>query len=100
YGDPDAGTRRRLDAREVLCFGVSCGDPEEVYIGRDEWVGDGGVCSGDSGGPALDEFNRVIGVASRGDDPCELVNYVGVVHLADWMRSIGEYAADAGGYDE
>jgi MYXO-CTERM domain-containing protein len=58
----DSQTRRRRDNLKVDCVG-SCGYPS--YADNKEWWGDVGVCSGDSGGPALDGQGRVIGVASR-----------------------------------
>ncbi len=98
YGQPNAGTRRRIDERTVSCQGRVCGDDGEV-LGRTDWVGDGGVCSGDSGGPAFDAFGRVIGVASRGDDACEVAIYASVARWSDWLRDVAEMAAEAGDYE-
>ncbi|MBI5533767.1 MAG: trypsin-like serine protease [Deltaproteobacteria bacterium] len=58
----DSGERNRRDSLSVNCVGA-CGQPQ--YAANQEWWGDDGVCSGDSGGPALDGQGRVIGVASR-----------------------------------
>ncbi len=54
--------RNRRDNLQVACIG-SCGYPQ--YAAAEEWWGGDGVCSGDSGGPALDSQGRLIGVASR-----------------------------------
>ncbi|MBI2395710.1 MAG: trypsin-like serine protease, partial [Deltaproteobacteria bacterium] len=46
-----SGTRRRLDDLHVACVGLGCRSSQLV---SSEWWGDGAVCEGDSGGPALD----------------------------------------------
>jgi hypothetical protein len=97
YGQPASGTRRRLDGRTVLCVGTFCGTDD--LIGRHDWIGDGGVCSGDSGGPALDAQGRVIGVASRADEACEFGFYAGIENWADWIIEVAAEAADIGGYE-
>lgn len=97
YGQPDTGVRRKLEGRSVLCVGATCGTNN--LIGRHDWVGDGGVCSGDSGGPALDAQGRVIGVASRADDECEFGFYAGIENWSEWIRDVAAEAADLGGYE-
>src|SRR5262249_32191683 len=67
-GADDAGLRRRRDRLHVVCVGDSCGSGQ---IEEGEWRGDHGICSGDSGGPALDEDGHVIGVTSRGPAGCD-----------------------------
>lgn len=100
YGEPNAGTRRRLAGKSVICVGdFWCGEETGEVIGRFDWIGDGSICSGDSGGPALDAFGRVIGVVSRGDDACEYGIYAGVVNHADWLRDAAYRAAGLGGYE-
>jgi hypothetical protein len=94
-GDPGPATRRRLDALAVRCVGDCSGDntPQE-----NEWRGDG-VCSGDSGGPAIDAAGRVIGVVSRGDaNPCGSATVHGhVASHAAWLKdSVVEATAAAG----
>jgi hypothetical protein len=82
-GNP-SGVRKRLDDLEVTCLGQDCGLGD---IRDNEWVGSGGPCSGDSGGPALDSEERVIGVVSRGKDPCAEPVFGDVATRAAWLRS-------------
>lgn len=95
-GGVDAGTRRRRDGLTVECVGEACGtsSPNEA----DEWVGDTGVCSGDSGGPALDDTNRVAGVVSRSTSDCTLPIFSDVAARTDWIRTTTLEAAILGGY--
>jgi hypothetical protein len=65
-GQP-SGVRKRLDGLEVSCSGAECGLRD---VRDNEWVGSGGPCSGDSGGPALDQAGELIGVVSRGTTGC------------------------------
>lgn len=97
FGNPDFGTRYRVDGLAVLCDGPRCGAPESV--GTVEFAADGAVCQGDSGGPALDANGRVIGVASRGDDACEFAVYADVFRYRDWITELVLDAADEGGYE-
>ncbi len=95
-GGKDGGTRRRRDGLIVLCTGAECGSPD--HVDGTEWRGDHGVCSGDSGGPALDRQGRVIGVTSRGPAGCDLPIYGGLIHWGAWIAEIGGVAAAAGEY--
>ncbi len=90
------GVRRRLDELSVVCAGAEC--PASTVF-ENEWVGSGGVCSGDSGGPALDAEGRVIGVVSRGKDDCRSPIYAHVFSYADWLRSAAESASESAGYE-
>lgn len=90
------GIRRRLEGLSVVCAGAEC--PASIVF-ENEWVGSAGVCSGDSGGPALDAHGRLIGVVSRGKDGCRSPIYADVFQYADWLRSAAESAAEAGGYE-
>ena len=56
------------------------------------------ICSGDSGGPALDERGRVFGVASRGDPGCEIAVYGDVSSWGPFIVDTALEAADLGGY--
>ncbi len=97
-GIDDAGIRRRrdelfVDCAENLCTGTF------GQVKDSEWVGDTGICSGDSGGPALDLQNRVVGVTSRGGPNCSSPIYGSVHAWADWIKSSAIHAAELGGYD-
>jgi len=56
YGDAltagDPGVRRAVDGIQVLCGPNDCNAPQ--LLTQREFVGEQGVCDGDSGGPALD----------------------------------------------
>lgn len=91
-----AGTRQRFDASSVYCVGSSC--PISAGTEADEFVGNSPVCSGDSGGPALDSEGRVFGVTSRGDDACTYALYSSVASWATFVRSAALDAAAAAGY--
>jgi V8-like Glu-specific endopeptidase len=94
-GNHTAG-RMRLDGLVVQCAADRCGNFD---VADTEFMGEAGVCSGDSGGPALDGERRVIGVLSRGSDPCSTPVYGGVAGFRDWIMSTALAAADSGGYE-
>lgn len=104
YGltDPDDpgsdGTRQRVDGSMVLCAGDGCASSGSV---RDtEWASrNAPVCSGDSGGPALDSAGRVFGVASRGDLDCEVAVYGDVASWSSFIADTAIEAASLGRYD-
>jgi hypothetical protein len=79
-----SGERKRRDDLQVECSGSACKDAD---VRDNEWVGSGGPCSGDSGGPALDADGRVIGVVSRGKDRCEAPVFGDVATRASWLRA-------------
>jgi uncharacterized protein (TIGR03382 family) len=91
-----AGTRMRFNTASVYCVGSSC--PTAAANAQDEWVGNSPVCSGDSGGPALDASGRVFGVTSRGDAMCSYALYSNVASWADFIRTGAQDAAVDGGY--
>lgn len=100
YGATDdqgsgAFERRERGSLVVKCDGASCGVGQ---IKDTEWLGDQGICSGDSGGPALDDNEQVIGVVSRGGAGCTTPIYGDVSAWADWIRATAVHAADEGGY--
>jgi hypothetical protein len=94
-----SGRRFALRGGFRVCIG-SCGSA----IGPGEWVAlstqGGGICSGDSGGPALDQVGRVIGVAARGSPNCLSADYESVSESAvvSWLRNHASQAAVLGGY--
>jgi MYXO-CTERM domain-containing protein len=94
--DQSSGIRMRFDTSSVYCVGSKC--PRGYDAENDEWVGKSPVCSGDSGGPALDADGRVFGVTSRGDDQCTFAIYSDVANWADFVRSTAIDAAESGNY--
>lgn len=96
-GDSGAGSgeRRRRDGLFIECVAGNC--PSQ-FVKETEWVGDTGICSGDSGGPAIDLQNRVIGVTSRGSQGCENPVYGYVYGWGQWIKDTAVYAAGIGGY--
>ncbi len=93
-GEQTAG-RMELGGLTVRCGGGRCGS---AAVTSTEFLGDTGVCSGDSGGPALDADGKVVGVVSRGSDPCETPVYGSVASWGDWIRDTALGAAAVGGY--
>jgi hypothetical protein len=63
-----------------------------------EFIADSPVCSGDSGGPALDSSGRVSGVTSRGDEQCTVGIYSGVSAWKDFIVEKTFTAAVSGHY--
>ncbi|HEU4580928.1 MAG TPA: S1 family peptidase [Polyangiaceae bacterium] len=100
YGDAlaagDPGVRRALDGIQVLCGPNDCNAPQ--LLTQREFVGQQGVCDGDSGGPALDSQGRVVGVASRATEDCGLAVYSAVSPWRDWIVSVAEHAEELGNY--
>jgi MYXO-CTERM domain-containing protein len=93
----DYGTRMERSGLYVLCDGSSCGG---FSVTDTEFEGDTGTCLGDSGGPALDAENRVIGVLSRGPaDSCSFSIYSSVSAWSEWIRQGAMSAAQLGGYE-
>jgi Trypsin len=106
YGltDPDDpssdGTRRRAEGSVVRCSGEDCVTLSDGAIRSSEWASvDAPVCSGDSGGPALDDEGRVFGVASRGDLDCEIAVYGDVSSWAPFIIDTARTAAELGDYE-
>lgn len=101
YGENDAdegvrfGERRRRGGLVIRCAAGQC----RGAVTPEEFGGDQGVCGGDSGGPALSADLEVLGVVSRGSDPCETPVYSAVEPWADWLRSEGKRAARDGAYE-
>jgi hypothetical protein len=96
----DAGTRRRLNNLAITCVGSACTPIAGPAIDPNhEWMGDHGTCEGDSGGPALDEYNRVAGVTSRGANACAgPIFYEDVHSWGSWISQTVQHAAQLGNY--
>lgn len=101
YGATDdsgtgTGTRRRRDGLVATCVGDCTGSGAATG----EWIGEAGVCVGDSGGPALDASGHVVGVASRGGVGCVFPVYASLASdgWADFLREAVAEAAVSGGY--
>jgi hypothetical protein len=91
----ELGTRRLKQDLEVVCGMDDC---QRTGNGAGaEFVGGDGVCSGDSGGPALSESGLVMGVASRSSD-CDSPVYTALSPWRDWIREVATRAVRRGGY--
>jgi hypothetical protein len=101
FGDtPSAseqGTRRSRSGLAVACTGAGC-EPG-AGVEATEFLGGDGVCSGDSGGPALDASGRVLGIASRSED-CTHSVYSAVSSWSGFIREVAGRATRAGSYDD
>jgi MYXO-CTERM domain-containing protein len=93
-----AGIRRRRDDLAVYCAETECVGVS-AYVKDSEWIGDTGICSGDSGGPAIDKQGRVVGVTSRGGAGCVSPIYGSVHSWGQWIKDTALYAAQKGGYE-
>jgi MYXO-CTERM domain-containing protein len=93
-----SGLRRRRDDLAVECAELEC-EGVGAYVKDSEWIGDEGICSGDSGGPAIDLQNRVVGVTSRGGPNCSSPIYGSVHSWGDWIKQTAIHAAELGGYE-
>lgn len=98
YGVDDQGQQNpgRMELRnlDVRCLSDEC---QQFGVAPTEFMGTAGICSGDSGGPALDSAGRVIGLVSRGSDPCATPIYTQVAPWRDFItETVLEAAASAG----
>jgi MYXO-CTERM domain-containing protein len=96
YEDGPSGARYRRDDLSAECVAEGC--PAQ-FVAPTEWLGEAGVCSGDSGGPAVDSIGRVVGVASRGGPVCSAPVYGHVHGWGDWIKGTVVYAAGLAGID-
>jgi hypothetical protein len=87
------GRRLHVDDLRVRCIGTACQGATAT-----EWSATTPVCSGDSGGPALDGSGRVIGVASRGDRNCTGATFSSPYSWRDLITDTARDAATMGGY--
>lgn len=99
YGENDAGlptaTRLERQGLSIACQPGSCGDGVEST----EFLGETGICSGDSGGPALDADGKVVGVVSRGAADCDTPIYGTVTAWYDLIVETATHAASLGNYE-
>jgi hypothetical protein len=79
----------------VDCDGTDCGSD---MVEDGEFVAKSPVCSGDSGGPALDAAGRVAGITSRGDEKCTFGIYTSVAAWRDFILENAQKAATEGRY--
>jgi hypothetical protein len=67
---------------------VECGTADsclDATVTSTEFVGEAGVCSGDSGGPALTPEGEVLGVASRSTEGCSHPVYSALYPWRAWL---------------
>ncbi len=89
-----AGNRMGRTGLRVECAPGNC----EAGVETTEFQGQAGICSGDSGGPALDAAGKVVGVVSRSASDCENPVYGSVASWKDWIIGVAQEAAAQGGY--
>ena len=90
-----AGHRMSVSTAKVFCEGIACGT---AMVKDGEFIADSPVCSGDSGGPALDKNGHVSGVTSRGDEKCTVGIYSSVSAWRDFIIEKTFVAATSGHY--
>jgi hypothetical protein len=90
-----AGHRMSVTTSKVYCDGTAC---QTDMVKAGEFIASSPVCSGDSGGPALDKNGRVSGVTSRGDDKCTIGIYSSVAAWRDFIIEKTFAAAESGHY--
>ena len=93
-GEP-TGARMRREGLSVVCEPGTCG----AGVESTEFLGDTGICSGDSGGPALDADGKVVGVVSRGGADCSTPIYGTVTAWRQLLTTTAADAARFGGYE-
>jgi MYXO-CTERM domain-containing protein len=100
YGDvtEDGGTVGERMGRTGLRVGCAPGSACGIGVEASEFLGDTGICSGDSGGPALDSAGKVVGVVSRAGPDCSQPIYGSVASWKDWIIGVAKQAAVLGNY--
>jgi len=94
-GDAGTGGLRRVRAGlKVACTPGTCGEESQAT----EFVGEAGICAGDSGGPALDARGKLVGVVSRSGTDCAHPVYGSLASWKSWLSQVAEQAAEQGKY--
>lgn len=97
YGQTELGEYGGRQSRKglfVACAPGTCG-----RVARNgEFVGDQGVCEGDSGGPAFDADGKLVGIVSRGGEGCSVPVYGTVTTWKELIRKVAQRAALRGKY--
>lgn len=88
--------RQVLKDLRIDCEPGSC---SRRIVPVSEFVGEAGICNGDSGGPAFDTEGKVVGVVSRGADDCSFPIYGSVAAWRDLIVGFTARAAVIGGYE-
>ena len=91
------GIRRAIGDVEVLCGPADCDTPD--LLSNTEFMSAQGACEGDSGGPALDADERVVGVASRTNAECSFAVYSAISPWNDWIVGVAQLALSQGNYE-
>ncbi len=91
----EIGTRHSRAGLAIACVGL-CG-PLSSALGTD-WQGEIAPCGGDSGGPAIADDGRQIGVLSRGYSDCSSPLYADLAAWSDFLQEGAIHAAAVGGY--
>jgi hypothetical protein len=92
------GVRRLRSGLKVAAIGLVRNTAGRTVATANDWVAELGPCGGDSGGPALDELGRVIGVMSRGNPTvCQQMIYTQVAGFRDWAKNTVVEAAGRAG---
>ncbi len=66
---------------EVIAVGPFMGTTTsgvELPVFDKEFAGSEGICTGDSGGPLLNSVGKVVGIVSRGPEPCETNHVIAI----------------------
>ena len=92
-----SGIRRHRAGLEIECTSNECRTGMQVQ--DTEFRGNEGTCAGDSGGPALDAQERVLGVLSRGDlGTCQGPTYSSLFQRRSLVRATVTRAVKLGRY--
>jgi hypothetical protein len=96
-GSGGLGRRRYREGAPVACLGgADCAIPEVQPT--EFMIEDGFFCTSDSGAPSFDADGRVVGVTSKGIDPCVTPIVSSVFAWSEWIRRVAIEAANEGGY--